>query len=262
MELLATSRTVPLIYTTAVLQLVLVVLVVLPLDGCTALDNGAARTPPMGWGSWIQHHTNPTAAVLKQAADDMVSTGLAAAGYNLVMLDDGAPPPLPPPVSSLCVPCAASRSCRAPISTPKAKGPSPGGANLSPRCSSYIRPEPPQAPPRPPPARLGRLDLCAGWPTQGPGPACSGPGPRDADGRIIPDKIKFPGGMAAVADYIHAKGLQFAIYTAPHGMTCGCYTGSLGNEAVDAQTCVVCDAPGARWGRHHPVRGASDCVCV
>ena len=41
---------------------------------------GAARTPPMGWGSWIQHSWRPTAAILKKAADDMVSYGLKDAG--------------------------------------------------------------------------------------------------------------------------------------------------------------------------------------
>ena len=59
------------------------------LDVCDALDNGAGRTPPMGWGSWIQHHIAPTAAILKKAADDMVDVGLKAAGWDLIQLDDG-----------------------------------------------------------------------------------------------------------------------------------------------------------------------------
>lgn len=80
------------------------------------------------------------------------------------------------------------------------------------------------------------VQLDDGWTAVGPGGPNSGPGPRDAAGRIVPDKAKFPNGMKEVADYIHGKGLKLGIYTAPHGMTCAGFTGSLHNEAVDAQT--------------------------
>ena len=36
---------------------------------------------------------------------------------------------------------------------------------------------------------------------------------RDANGKIIVDTVKFPGGMKALADYIHSKGLKAGIYT-------------------------------------------------
>eukprot|EP01116_Phalansterium_solitarium_P005205 TRINITY_DN1661_c0_g1_i4.p1 TRINITY_DN1661_c0_g1~~TRINITY_DN1661_c0_g1_i4.p1 ORF type:complete len:450 (-),score=144.81 TRINITY_DN1661_c0_g1_i4:76-1425(-) len=83
------------------------------------------------------------------------------------------------------------------------------------------------------------LLLDDGWPTcslHNSDGGCSIPAPRDAQGRIVPDPAKFPDGMKAVADYVHASGLKLGIYTAPHKQTCGGYTGSLGHEAVDAQT--------------------------
>ncbi len=58
---------------------------------------------------------------------------------------------------------------------------------------------------------------------------------------VDPAKFPGPGGLADVAAYLHARGLQLGIYTAPHATTCGGYTGSLGHEAVDA-------AAFAAWG--------------
>ena len=86
------------------------------------------------------------------------------------------------------------------------------------------------------------LWLDDGWPScsefdGAPGVSgCRTPAPRDAGGRIVPDPLKFPQGLAAVADYVHAKGLQLGIYTAPHAVTCGGFTASLGHEAADAAT--------------------------
>jgi alpha-galactosidase len=37
-------------------------------------------------------------------------------------------------------------------------------------------------------------------------------GGRDPNGNIIPDANKFPNGIAALADYVHSKGLKFGIY--------------------------------------------------
>lgn len=65
---------------------------------------------------------------------------------------------------------------------------------------------------------------------------CLTPTPRAEDGSIIPDPLKFPGGIKQTFDYIHSLGLQVGIYTAPHAQTCGGYTGSLNHEAIDAQT--------------------------
>jgi alpha-galactosidase len=53
---------------------------------------------------------------------------------------------------------------------------------------------------------------------------------------LIPDTMKFPRGMAAVADDIHALGLGYGMYSDAGKYTCGGYAGSLGYETVDANT--------------------------
>ena len=50
---------------------------------------GLAMTPPMGWNSWNTFATNIDEKLVKETADIMVSSGLAAAGYNYIVLDDG-----------------------------------------------------------------------------------------------------------------------------------------------------------------------------
>ena len=57
---------------------------------------------------------------------------------------------------------------------------------------------------------------------------------RDANGEIVPDPEKFPHGMKYVADYIHAKGLKFGMYSCAGTMTCARYPGSVGYEFIDA----------------------------
>ncbi len=66
----------------------LVSLLLLP-SACTALDNGLVRTPPMGWMSWMYYTTDITEDIIKGVADELVSGGYAAAGYNYVAIDDG-----------------------------------------------------------------------------------------------------------------------------------------------------------------------------
>lgn len=56
------------------------------------------------------------------------------------------------------------------------------------------------------------------------------------NGSIVVDTTKFPRGMAAVAEDIHALGLKFGMYSDAGRYTCGGYEGSLGHETVDAQT--------------------------
>jgi alpha-galactosidase len=58
-------------------------------------------------------------------------------------------------------------------------------------------------------------------------------GKRDAQGVLHPNK-RFPD-MKALADYIHARGLKFGVYSSPGARTCGGYEGSLGHEAQDAK---------------------------
>eukprot|EP00455_Lapot_gusevi_P013790 TRINITY_DN167_c0_g4_i2.p1 TRINITY_DN167_c0_g4~~TRINITY_DN167_c0_g4_i2.p1 ORF type:complete len:398 (-),score=141.16 TRINITY_DN167_c0_g4_i2:65-1207(-) len=53
-----------------------------------ALDNGLARTPPMGWNSWNHFGCNINETVIRQTADAIVSTGLKDHGYIYVNIDD------------------------------------------------------------------------------------------------------------------------------------------------------------------------------
>ena len=54
----------------------------------SALSNGLALTPPMGWNSWNKFGCNVTEQKVESVADDMVSSGMAAAGYTYVDIDD------------------------------------------------------------------------------------------------------------------------------------------------------------------------------
>ncbi len=53
-----------------------------------ALDNGLARTPPMGWNSWNKFGCNVSEKLIRGVADSMVSTGLKDAGYQYLVIDD------------------------------------------------------------------------------------------------------------------------------------------------------------------------------
>lgn len=60
---------------------------------------------------------------------------------------------------------------------------------------------------------------------------------RDGSGKLVPDPQRFPHGIKAVADYVHAKGLKFGIYTSAGIKTCNPagFPGGLGHEKSDAQ---------------------------
>ncbi|MEV7976591.1 NPCBM/NEW2 domain-containing protein [Streptomyces sp. NPDC086519] len=60
---------------------------------------------------------------------------------------------------------------------------------------------------------------------------------RDADGKLVADPARFPGGIKAVADYVHAKGLKLGIYTSAGTKTCNDagFPGALGHEYSDAR---------------------------
>ena len=61
-----------------------------------ALDNGLARTPPMGWNSWnwfgcrnqYPGHGQLNEQMVHQMADTMVGQGLKAVGFEFINLDD------------------------------------------------------------------------------------------------------------------------------------------------------------------------------
>lgn len=48
-----------------------------------------SRPPAMGWASWNQFGVNISESVIKGQADAMVSSGLAAAGFQYINIDDG-----------------------------------------------------------------------------------------------------------------------------------------------------------------------------
>ncbi len=97
--------------------------------GLRLVDNGLARTPPMGWNSWNHFGCDVSAQLIKETADAMAANGMRDAGYQYVVIDD---------------------------------------------CWQVAR---------------------------------------DAQGRLIADSARFPGGIKPLADYVHAKGLKFGIYT-------------------------------------------------
>ena len=64
---------------------------------------------------------------------------------------------------------------------------------------------------------------------------------RDANGRLVASREKFPHGMKYVADYVHARGLKFGMYSCAGATTCAGYPGSYNHEFEDAATF-------AEWG--------------
>ena len=112
--------------------------------------NGLALTPPMGWNSWNGYRCVISEATIRKQADAMVSSGMKAAGYRYVVVDD---------------------------------------------C----------------------------W-----------HGQRNAVGNIESDPVRFPSGIKALADYVHAQGLKFGIYSDAGDKTCENKPGSRGHEYQDA----------------------------
>ena len=64
---------------------------------------------------------------------------------------------------------------------------------------------------------------------------------RDGSGRIVADPQRFPSGIKALADALHAKGLKLGIYSDAGTLTCAKRPGSKDHEAQDAATY-------AEWG--------------
>lgn len=120
------------------------------------IDNGLARTPPMGFNNWNSTQCGPgfDEAMVEGIADLIVAKGLKDAGYRYVNLDD-----------------------------------------------------------------------CWAFPL------------RSLTGELVPDPVRFPHGIKAVADYVHAKGLKLGIYTSAGLRTCDLIgmPGALGHEYGDAR---------------------------
>lgn len=61
---------------------------------------------------------------------------------------------------------------------------------------------------------------------------------RDEAEHVVVDPERFPDGMKAVGDYIHAKGLLYGIYNSAGTLTCEGRAGSLGHEQIDVDDFV------------------------
>jgi len=111
-----------------------------PATGGAGGSQSALSGPPMGWASWNSFAAKINYTVIKGQADAMVSSGLKAAGYQFVNIDEG------------------------------------------------------------------------WW-----------QGTRDSSGNITVDATDWPGGMQAIADYIHGLGLKAGIYSDAGKDGCGYY---------------------------------------
>lgn len=57
---------------------------------------------------------------------------------------------------------------------------------------------------------------------------------RDAQGNLVADPKKFPSGLKALGDYLHAKGFKFGIHNCAGTKTCAGFPGGRGHEYQDA----------------------------
>ncbi|WP_037914577.1 glycoside hydrolase family 27 protein [Actinacidiphila yeochonensis] len=72
----------------ALLLLLPALLLLGPAQSAHALDNGLARTPPMGFNDWNAFGCNVSEQLIEQTADYLVSSGLKDDGYTYVNIDD------------------------------------------------------------------------------------------------------------------------------------------------------------------------------
>lgn len=63
-------------------------MILVPHATAIAEDNSVGATPALGWSSWSFVRHNPTATTIDAQADAMRTSGLAAAGFQYVNLDD------------------------------------------------------------------------------------------------------------------------------------------------------------------------------
>jgi alpha-galactosidase len=69
-------------------MMLLVLFIVFGVQSAAAEKPQLARTPVLGWNSWNHFGCNVSESLIKETADALVSSGLAAAGYNYINLDD------------------------------------------------------------------------------------------------------------------------------------------------------------------------------
>jgi alpha-galactosidase len=74
---------------------------------------------------------------------------------------------------------------------------------------------------------------------------------RDAAGLLQADERTFPGGIPALARYVHARGLRLGIYSSAGTLTCAERAASLGHEAIDAQTWAAWGVDALKYDNCH-----------
>ena len=66
----------------------LITIAIIAAGAAHALNNGLGLKPPMGWNSWNKFACNISEQLIIDTIDEIVSSGLLAAGYNYINLDD------------------------------------------------------------------------------------------------------------------------------------------------------------------------------
>ena len=66
----------------------LIAIAVIAAGVAHALNNGLGLKPQMGWNSWNKFACNINETLIINTIDEIVSSGLLAAGYNYINLDD------------------------------------------------------------------------------------------------------------------------------------------------------------------------------
>ena len=176
-----------------------------------ALDNGLARTPPMGWMTWCEPKTQRP-----------VSRSLLAVCQHR---------PGPRPQRNLklgarrCVYYFLAEFCRERFRcTTDAPGQgNPSCAEDPTNCISETLVK-------------QHVDILAlpEWRAAGYNYVdiddCWEDWERTSDGKLAPNNTRFPSGMKALGEYVHAKGLQLGTYNDIGTKTCGGYPGECKDE--------------------------------
>jgi alpha-galactosidase len=84
---------------------------------------------------------------------------------------------------------------------------------------------------------------------------------RDADGTLRADPARFPHGIAALAAYVHARGLKLGIYEDAGVHTCGGLPGSLGHERDDAALFAAWGVDYLKYDNCYAGPGCADHSC-
>ncbi|HEV8133950.1 MAG TPA: alpha-galactosidase [Pyrinomonadaceae bacterium] len=70
------------------IMLAAIMLCAVSLANVYPLDNGVARTPPMGWNSWNKFGCAVNEQLIREMADAIVTSGMKDAGYVYLVIDD------------------------------------------------------------------------------------------------------------------------------------------------------------------------------